>query len=1643
MLKQNTSKAMNPYFQHAQLINKMKQTFKKWGVLTMLGLEITASVAGQSTSVTLAQKPLNLPNGTTPNVLMVFDTSYSMLFDASNTSELGIDNENSKARIAYNAVGSFLDSNVGKINFGLMSYRYRGAAMEVVWNDWDAIESPSNNAVDRIGLPFRLNAYPTGNGGIGDAPNAPNQSDKRNYTFKAGELIHYRFAVMNRGPEEAINPRIKLYLPKNIVMNGFDRTARTYRSVPGGNALQNSGFDFQYSQQTNGTMTCHSPTEDKINSSFSTPGAYRGGAKGDDSDGTVFCDLNKLKVGETVYLETYMYWSGLGAGVMGNMEIAVADTQCDTDSQCNAITWTSNPNQTRNPGLLQGEKWIRYNLVSNRGLAPALINSIGLAKILPGTKTLAAGANASSIYYYFYISNNTLSSFNGTLSLDISLDNSFSGTTRIKTTNLARQVTYTPGTCGAIPTGSDNVSYEGCYTEMAGPAWSCVQKTAPEIGWTCTRSSGMPSNTHPEDFLNYGEIIQVKAESTRDWIEAIGEAQFSNSALVSSSQDYSHVIDPGVNAGSFNQGASYEALSAGLSSCPFWMYLDGQKVKSTQDGGADVITGQRITAYEQVCAPYFGNTDLLPNVARSAARGDGPTDYDTYPTAGDGVLEVAMQPLTSTLKDNLISTTVGKFAINRGGDKVNTKYGGSNNGLQFFYSTPIAGTLKTAKEYLQNKVVNDQNNKTGLLESQLRSSWPSSCGASAVILITDGDGTVNPEGGKYPGVVVAKEDAKEKAQELLTAGIKTFVIALGSGASLTNAQEIASAGGGSAYGANDVSSLTSALSAIINEIGGTTGLSGVTLGGSSGSDKYLTRSTFDWGRWTGNLQLYTLNASSITPENGLDLMFNPNSSYSHVYTSEGGSVKNWAWNSTANTRRNLFMAAKPSPAAGNSAALNQSQKGVVFPTTTLSAPSSLNVSISTTTPQLYAWQVDALNKNASGTTDGRGLERLEWLRGNRANEVDGSAGTNWFRKRGDNFLGDIINSAPLFVGAPSDGTISEASYATFRANNASRDLMVYFGGNDGLFHGARIVSKTHGLALNDKATLVEQFAVMPSFMMGHLPKLMDKDYVKSDGHQYYMDATPVAKDILIDDTNGVWKTYVVAGAGAGGRGYIGLDVTNANAGSGGTNAGSFQEYPSGSTTNGMVNANNLIKWEFTSENSTNSTLGSNGVPSSFAGVNGDSDLGFTIGKPLMGRVFRGGGNSFPRPVVIFGNGYNNTDSSRGRPSSTGEAALYIIDAETGFLIRKIAIPGIGSTSAPNGLGSPVGVDTNRDGKIDRVYAGDLYGNLWRFNLYGSNGVSDTSYTAWTIAFNGKPLFKATNGEGSPRAITGEIKVAFNPTKGYNIIFGTGRYLGSEDVKSAYDSSDSDGIYSIWDRDDSTPIEVSGLSDARKLLSHNEVKQCAKIATAGSNVATNSCTTGSNSSGMNPYVITGPTSTEASLVSTTPSKDAFCTSTPGFSGGSRTCKMGCFIELKNIPGAGYFGERSIFSPSVAGKAVQFNTIIPPVNVCSETDKGITVEYLFDYLSCNALAKNPYDVTRDNQFTLEDYIKDAEDAKLSPSGQLMSGLVPPGATVIKYNGSSVTYDASSDQTTEIQSSNFYIEGATGRVSWREIQPQNVKP
>jgi len=345
---------------------------------------------------------------------------------------------------------------------------------------------------------------------------------------------------------------------------------------------------------------------------------------------------------------------------------------------------------------------------------------------------------------------------------------------------------------------------------------------------------------------------------------------------------------------------------------------------------------------------------------------------------------------------------------------------------------------------------------------------------------------------------------------------------------------------------------------------------------------------------------------------------------------------------------------------------------------------------------------------------------LNYVRGDRSLEYPAGA----LRKR-FSILGDIIHSTPVYVGIPNE-TYQELNYQQWAARLFARPSVVYVGANDGMFHAF------------EAATGREIFAYVPSMLFEKLRRLTARPYK----HTYFVDGEITVRDAYFDTD---WHTVLVGTLGAGGRGFFGLDVTEAGI-----------QIPE----RGIINK---VLFEF-----------------------GES-------HPVYGKYF---GDSFSRGLVaklndddwyvIIGNGYN---------SHNGVATLFLVNLETRQLSMIPTVPASDLDEAspnPNGLSSPSLIDANRDGRADYAYAGDIDGNLWKFDLNSSNPAD------WKEAY-GRPLHA---GEDT-QPITVAPQLTKHPISGSMVYFGTGRLYTSEDLTD----TSVQALYGIRDSGETPPTKT--------------------------------------------------------------------------------------------------------------------------------------------------------------------------------------------------------------------------------------------
>lgn len=288
----------------------------------------------------------------------------------------------------------------------------------------------------------------------------------------------------------------------------------------------------------------------------------------------------------------------------------------------------------------------------------------------------------------------------------------------------------------------------------------------------------------------------------------------------------------------------------------------------------------------------------------------------------------------------------------------------------------------------------------------------------------------------------------------------------------------------------------------------------------------------------------------------------------------------------------------------------------------------------------------------------------------------------------------------------------------------------------------------------------EQFAYLPA---DALPKL--KQFADSETgwkHTFINDGTPAAAEVCFASSKTA-KSVLVGTTGRGGNSVYALDTTDMG----------------GSTTADSKN----VMWEFNNSD--------------------DEDLGLTIHKPVIANMASGGQSL---PVAVVSGGYN---------AKTGNGYLYILKLEKsgtwqqGSNYWKIKL---GNT----GVGIPKTVDTDGDGNIDRIYAGDESGALWR---------ADYSSGTWQA----KKIFQGS------RPVTGAPDVLKN-NGSYTVIFSTGKYFDGSDASP----SQKNYAYGLFDKDGSQISE-------NRLLNQQAGKN--PVATQGSRVYYSTTRNGLNDSHM--------------------------------------------------------------------------------------------------------------------------------------------------------------------------------------------------
>ena len=416
-------------------------------------------------------------------------------------------------------------------------------------------------------------------------------------------------------------------------------------------------------------------------------------------------------------------------------------------------------------------------------------------------------------------------------------------------------------------------------------------------------------------------------------------------------------------------------------------------------------------------------------------------------------------------------------------------------------------------------------------------------------------------------------------------------------------------------------------------------------------------------------------------------------------------------------------------------------------------------------PAMNGTLANMLNRNPEAKddpTDNRWIDRLNYLRGDQSEEGNDVAD---FRER-ISILGDMYGSSPVVVAGPRylegfanrlEGHLKEDGTVAPDGGSYSDFVKKINGTEEGTTkRKTRVyVGGNDGMLHGFNA---ESGAEEFAFIPTEVFPKLHKLTGKNYSHEFYVDGSPTVADIYDGSS---WRTILVGTLRAGGKGLFALDVTTPGS--------------------------EKLLWEFDA-----SDVDESGVKP-----------GYSFSKPTIARMHDGSW------AVVTGNGYENG-------ASDGKAALYIIDAVKGTLTKALEVAG---DTGVNGLSSPILADYNADGIADYAYAGDLQGNLWRFDLLPTNNSDDdgdgyaddqaplSSATLGTVTsehfkvgYGGKPMFQARAGGGENDAaqpITAAPTLIRHPSRiGNLVVFGTGKFFETEDKEGVKTHAQS--VYGIWD-----------------------------------------------------------------------------------------------------------------------------------------------------------------------------------------------------------------------------------------------------
>lgn len=265
-------------------------------------------------------------------------------------------------------------------------------------------------------------------------------------------------------------------------------------------------------------------------------------------------------------------------------------------------------------------------------------------------------------------------------------------------------------------------------------------------------------------------------------------------------------------------------------------------------------------------------------------------------------------------------------------------------------------------------------------------------------------------------------------------------------------------------------------------------------------------------------------------------------------------------------------------------------------------------------------------------------------------------------------VADTYDDARLQLGDPLH---AEPALVQYGGTLAAPDLVAYVATNDGYLHAF------------DADDGKEYFSFIPQELLSDLSIAMEN---MGGAKLYGLDGSVVAwikddnKDGII---NGSDHVYLYVSMRRGGRNIYALDVTDRN--------------------------KPVLLWVI---------KGGNGAY---------KELGDTWSTVNVEKIKDG---ATEKTVLVFGGGYDNSqDSATVKTKDSVGRTVYIADAATGKRLWSAGVDSAGTPTTDMEYSVParvVPLDISGDGFIDRLYAADMGGQIFRFDINNTNGAALTS-----------------------------------------------------------------------------------------------------------------------------------------------------------------------------------------------------------------------------------------------------------------------------------------------------------------------------